>query len=157
MDQIHSLLFQGHVVFVLGADAVKPGRTEHTDEEVGVPEPLNAFVAAPDVAENDFGIEVVDELARKLTLDGQLLVEQRQVVRDLILIGDDDTLAVRVELGTTGTAEHLEDILGTQLNPATLLGRVDLCALDDDGVRRQVDTPSEGCRAHKDLDMAARK
>jgi len=70
------------------------------------------------------------------------------------MIRDDDALAERVELRSTGATEHLEDVLRRELDPATLLRVVDLGALDNDRVRRQVDAPRQRRRRDEDLDVA---
>ncbi|RUS18549.1 hypothetical protein BC937DRAFT_88635 [Endogone sp. FLAS-F59071] len=59
------------------------------------------------------------------------------------MCSDDNALAICVELRSTRTPEHLQHVLRAQLDPLSFLGRVDLCALDDDGMRRQIDSPRE--------------
>ena len=69
------------------------------------------------------------------------------------MVRDDDTLSVRVVLGTTRTTEHLQHVLRRQLDPTTLLGVVDLRALYDDCMRGKVDTPRERRSADKHLEV----
>ena len=38
-----------------------------------------------------------------------------------------------------------------------MVANTDLCPLDDDGVRRQVDPPGQRCRGDKDLDVLVSK
>lgn len=49
---------------------------------------------------------------------------------------------------------HLQNVQGSQLGPAALLWAVHLGALDDDCVRRQVDSPGQSGRGHQHLDVA---
>jgi hypothetical protein len=116
--------------------------------------PLDRLVAIPHGAEDDLGVEVVGELGDVLRLDRELLIHHRQVVLQFRVVRDDDALAVRVVLGPTGSTEHLQDVLTREFDPATLLRVVDLGTLDDDDVRGQVDTPSEGRGRDEHLDAA---
>ena len=103
--------------------------------------------------ENNFGVQSVGELLDELRFDGELLVEQRQVVLQLGVLRDDDTFAERVKLRPTRTAHHLHDVLETKLVPTTLFGVVHLRALDDHGVRGQVDPPRERRRGDEHLNV----
>ncbi|KJR89206.1 uncharacterized protein SPSK_05806 [Sporothrix schenckii 1099-18] len=154
VHQVHALLLERLVVLVLGAHLVEAGRPQHAHKQVRVAEPLDRLVARAHVAQHDFGIQVVHQAADQLALDGQLLVEQRQVVGQFVLRRNDNALAVGVELRAARAAEHLQHVLRAQLDPAALLGRVDLRALDDDGVRGQVDAPGQRGRAAQHLDGA---
>jgi len=75
------------------------------------------------------GVEVVGQAVQELTLDGVLLGEQRQVVAQLVVGGDDGALAVLVELGATGAPENLHDVQDAQIHQGAALGVVDLSAL----------------------------
>ena len=117
---------------------------------------------------------MVDQHAQQLRLDGEAGVQQSQVVRDLVVRGDDDALAGVVELcivtaqrtnaviidssahlRPARAAEALQHVLHGHLHEPTLLGRVDLRALDDHGVRRQVDPPGERRRREEHLRFRA--
>mmetsp|Transcript_8552 Transcript_8552/g.20310 ORF Transcript_8552/g.20310 Transcript_8552/m.20310 type:complete len:405 (+) Transcript_8552:1211-2425(+) len=63
-------------------------------------------------------------------------------------------MARLVVLGTSGSTDHLHHVHGRQLVPLALLGIVDLRALDDDGVGRQVHTPRQSGCGHQDLDVS---
>ena len=106
-----------------------------------------------DITHDHLRIEIVGELRNELTLDRQLLIHQREIVLQLAVVGDDDALAEGVELWTTSAPEHLKYILTREFRPPTLLWVVDLRALDDNGVRRKVDTPSERCRTDENVNM----
>mmetsp|Transcript_111441 Transcript_111441/g.322179 ORF Transcript_111441/g.322179 Transcript_111441/m.322179 type:complete len:216 (-) Transcript_111441:121-768(-) len=58
-----------------------------------------------------------------------------------------------IKLRPAGSAHHLHHVHGGQLVPRTLLRIVDLCALDDHGVGRQVHPPCKCRCGHQDLDM----
>jgi hypothetical protein len=47
----------------------------------------------------------------------------------------------------------LKDVQNANVDEATLLGVIDLSALDDDSVSRKVDTPSQGGSAHEHLEQ----
>ena len=55
--------------------------------------------------------------------------------------------------GRTEPATYLEYIESTEFDPTPLLRAVHLCALDDDSVGGQVDTPRQGRRRHQHLDV----
>mmetsp|Transcript_1476 Transcript_1476/g.4618 ORF Transcript_1476/g.4618 Transcript_1476/m.4618 type:complete len:419 (+) Transcript_1476:3107-4363(+) len=138
---------------LLDAHAVQLRAAQHADVQVGVAEPVDGVVDALHGAQHQLGVEVVGEARHELALDRQLVVEQREVVLQLAVAGDDDALALAVVLRAAGAAHHLADVQRAQLHPAALLGAVHLCALDDDRVRGQVHTPGERGRAHQHLDV----
>lgn len=115
---------------------------------------MNRLVTVADGAEDDLSVEVVRQLLDKLRLDRQLLVHHTQVVLQLLVVRNDDSLSIRIVLRSSRTSEHLEDILWRELNPATLLGVVNLRALDDDDVGGKVDSPSERGGTDEDLEAA---
>ena len=80
-----------------------------------------------------------------------LVGEEGEVVRELVVRGDDGAVARLVELGAAGAAEDLEDVEDADVDEGAALGVVDLGALDDDGVRRQVHAPRQRRRAAQDL------
>ena len=80
-----------------------------------------------------------------------LVGEEGEVVRELVVRGDDGAVARPVELGAAGAAEDLEDVEDADVDEGAALGVVDLGALDDDGVRRQVHAPRQRRRAAQDL------
>lgn len=126
---------------------------DHSDIQVGVSEPLDGLITVSNVAKDDLGVEVVDEPRNELGLDRELLVHERSVVRKLRGVGDDNTLAKGVISGSTGSTEHLEDVLRGELDPSTFLRVVDLRTFNDGGMGRKVDTPSEGGCANEDLEV----
>ncbi|RUP47581.1 hypothetical protein BC936DRAFT_145567 [Jimgerdemannia flammicorona] len=126
--QIYALLLQVLVFLeVLLRDSIQARVSHHADVQY------------------DLCIEVICELRDELGLDGQLSVDKRDPVLQFRVRRDDDALAVRVVLRPSRAAHHLEHVLRAQLDPATFLRRINLRALDDDGVRGQVDTPGERC------------
>ena len=79
--------------------------------------------------QTDLCIEVVGQVVEELALDGVLLGEQGEVVAQLVVGGDDGSLAVLVELRPAGTAEDLHDVQDAQVHQGAPLGVVDLGAL----------------------------
>lgn len=59
------------------------------------------------VSQDYLSVEHVGQLAHHLTLYGQLLVEQRQVVLQLSVGRDQDALTLGVVLRTAGSTKHL--------------------------------------------------
>mmetsp|Transcript_28044 Transcript_28044/g.66664 ORF Transcript_28044/g.66664 Transcript_28044/m.66664 type:complete len:432 (-) Transcript_28044:2560-3855(-) len=155
MRQVQSPLLQyGVLLNLVGGDAVERGVAEHADVEVRVAQPVYSVAHALDRAEDDLGVEEIGELLDHLGLDRELLVEQRQVVLQLRVGRDDDAGPAGVELRPAGAPHHLHHIQRRKLDPAALVGAVDLRAFDDDGVRGQVDTPRQRRRRHQNLDVA---
>ena len=74
-------------------------------------------------------IEVVCQAVEELALDGVLLREQREVMAQLVVRGDDGALAVLVELGPPGTPEDLHHVQDPQVHQGAPLGVVNLSAL----------------------------
>ena len=60
-------------------------------------------------------------------------------------------MATGVKLWSSCSAEDLQDIQDAQVHECAPLGVVDLGALDDDGVGRQVHTPGQSGSANQDL------
>ena len=81
----------------------------------------------------------------ELTLEWNLSVEESEVVTELIISGDDDTLTTVIVLGTTCPPHHLEDVLLGKFDPLALLRGIYLSALYDDSMGWKIDTPSKGC------------
>jgi hypothetical protein len=69
--------------------------------QVSVAKPLDGFITIPDGPKHDLSVEIVRWLRDKLGLDGQLLVQQAEVVLHLRVVCDDDTLSKSVVLRTT--------------------------------------------------------
>jgi len=63
----------------------------------------------------------------------------------------------RNAVATLKHIDHLHDIEGTELHPATFLGVVDLRALDNDCVRWQIHTPGQRGRRDQHLDVSVGK
>ena len=55
-----------------------------------------------------------------------LLIHERQIVLELLVTGDQDSLAFRVVLRPAGSAQHLQHVQRAQLHPAALIWTVDL-------------------------------
>lgn len=116
------------------------------------------------VAQHNLSVEHVGQFGHHLTLDGQLLIEQGQVILQLSVRCDENTLSFRVVLRSASTTQHLrqsnqmlkqysdclcesgmcghttvfltdlKNIQCSQLCPSAFLWAVDLCAFDYDGV-----------------------
>ena len=80
-----------------------------------------------------------------------LVGEEREVVCELVVRGDDGAVARLVELRAAGAPEDLEDVEDADVDEGAALRVVDLGPLYDDGVRRQVHAPRKGGRAAQDL------
>ncbi|KAF3851095.1 hypothetical protein F7725_012867 [Dissostichus mawsoni] len=163
-------LQQGVCTPVIVGDTVQGGVAEHTH------------------IQHYLSIEHVRQLAHHLALYGQLLVEQRQVVLQLSVGCDQDSLSLCVVLRTSSSTKHLnkteqtrllplvrrpkhsflhlsiqpaqtylQNVQGSELSPPSFLGAVHLSPFDDDGVSRQVDTPSQSSRGHQNLDVSVSK
>lgn len=59
------------------------------------------------VPQHDLGVEHVGQLGHHLALNGKLLVEQRQVVLQLPMRGDEDAFALGVVLRPARSSQHL--------------------------------------------------
>lgn len=73
---------------------------------------------------------------------------------ELVVRRDDRAEANPIELGATRTAEDLQHVQNAQIHEGRLLRIVDLRALDDHRVRRQVHAPRQGRRATQHADEA---
>jgi len=62
-----------------------------------------------------------------------------------------------VKLRTPGSAQHLQHIRQIHVLVALHLGVVELCALDDDQVGRQIDTPGQRAGGHQDLNLVVQE
>lgn len=72
-------------------------------------------------------------------------------IRLLWFVNKNDRDALLVELGPPRTPHHLEHVRHWEVDVALLLAIVELCALDDDKVCREVDPPCQGRCADEDL------
>ena len=77
-------------------------------------------------------IEVVCEASSELALNRALSGDQAEVVGQLVVGGDDNPLPLTVVLWATGSAKDLQHVQDPQVHKGTLLGVIDLGALDQD-------------------------
>ena len=75
---------------------------------------------------HDFCIQIVCKLRHKLTFDGKLLVEQREVVLQLTVACNKDPLAFCVILGSSSTSKHLKYVESPKLHPTALFWIINL-------------------------------
>mmetsp|Transcript_78204 Transcript_78204/g.172580 ORF Transcript_78204/g.172580 Transcript_78204/m.172580 type:complete len:214 (+) Transcript_78204:3389-4030(+) len=144
VDQIDTSLLQQPILFsFIRRDAVQPRSPHHSHVQVRVAQPIHSILSSLDSSQHQFCIHHVRQNAEHLRLNGQLLVHQRQVVLQLAVLRDDDAVPCLVILRSSGSTQHLHHVHGRQLIPLALLWVVHLGSFDDDGVRRQVDTPSQ--------------
>lgn len=68
-----------------------------------------AYLGILHVAQHDLCVQHVRKLPHHLALDRQLLVEQRQVVLQLAVGGDQDALALGVVLRAASSSQHLRE------------------------------------------------
>ena len=82
------------------------------------------------------GVQVVCQQTGEAALDRVLVGEQRQIVRQLVLRGDDGAVAGPVELRSSGAAEYLHHVQHAQVHEGAVLGVVDVGALRRGGAER---------------------
>jgi len=153
--QLDALALQHRVgAALLEADAVRRGVAEHPHEEVRVGHPDDGLAHVGHAARHDFGVEVVGQGLDEGGLDRRLAQQPLLVVGQLVRRGDDASLALRVELRAARSAEDLKHVQHGQVHETAGLGVVHVGALDDDGVRREVDAPGQRGRAAEHLDFA---
>lgn len=75
-----------------------------------------------------------------------------EVMVKLVLRGTDVSDTLSLVAWTTGTTKDLENIEDREVDKGTLTRIVHVGALDDDGVRWQIDTPRQSGRTAEDLD-----
>src|SRR5882762_11831780 len=75
--------------------------------QVCVAKPLHSFVSIADSPQNNLRVQIVCQLSHKLRLNGQLLVHQAEVILQLRVVRDDDTLTIGVILRPTRASKHL--------------------------------------------------
>ena len=76
---------------------------------------------------------------------------------ELVMGGDDNTMARLVKLRSTSSTEDLKDVEDAHVYKRSMLGVVDLRSLDDDSMRREVDPPGQGSCAHQHSDLTTSK
>jgi len=114
---------------------------------------LHALGHGRDGSSRDLCVDAVVQAIDQVALDGLLIGHHAHVLVDLLVLGDDESLTLAVELRTPGSAEDLLHIEDSNVLVAALLGVIDFGALDENTVGGQVDSPSEcGSRA-EDLDV----
>mmetsp|Transcript_4373 Transcript_4373/g.8482 ORF Transcript_4373/g.8482 Transcript_4373/m.8482 type:complete len:342 (+) Transcript_4373:3671-4696(+) len=141
----------------LVGDAVEGRVAEHPHVEEGVANPLHGLLDGLHSPQDDLGVEVVGQGLDQLALDGKLEVHEAQIILQLGVGRDDDTLPLGVVLGAASPSEHLHNIQGAKLLPASLLRIIDLSPLNNDRVRGQVDTPRQGGRTDEHPHVMVRK
>lgn len=137
VHQVHPAPLQQRVrTAVVMGHAVQGRVAEHANVQVGVAEPVHSILEKKlhqkcnnsrlasyacsanmwlhdihlcvlHISQDDLSIEHVRQLAHHLTLYGQLLVEQRQVVLQLSMGRDQNTLTLGVVLRTASSTKHL--------------------------------------------------
>ena len=77
----------------------------------------------------NLSIQVVSKSFLQSALYGVLSGQQRHVVGEFVVSGNDGSLPVRVVLWSTRSAKDLQDIQNTQVDKGTLPGIVNLSTL----------------------------
>jgi hypothetical protein len=72
---------------------------------------LNRLVPVANSTEYNLRIEVIRQLLDELRLNRELLVHHREVILQLLMVRNDDSLSERIVLGPSRTSEHLKDVL----------------------------------------------
>mmetsp|Transcript_30774 Transcript_30774/g.100165 ORF Transcript_30774/g.100165 Transcript_30774/m.100165 type:complete len:276 (-) Transcript_30774:2176-3003(-) len=125
---------------------------QHSCVQICIAQPLRCFANIRHRAEYDFSIEIVRKRLDELTLDRRGMSEEREVVGEALVLGENDAFSGGVKLRTTCSSENLLNVENAQIFEATVLRIVQLSALDNHRVRREIDTPGQRCCAHKHLD-----
>mmetsp|Transcript_19882 Transcript_19882/g.59474 ORF Transcript_19882/g.59474 Transcript_19882/m.59474 type:complete len:1131 (-) Transcript_19882:1421-4813(-) len=155
VHEVHASLLQKPVFLgLVGRDAVKPGRAHHAHVQVRVTQPIHRVLSGLDCAQDQLSIDQIRQCAQQLGLHRQLLVVERQIILQLAVLRQNDAMARLVVLRPPRTTHHLHHVHRRQLVPRTLLGVVDLGALDDDRVRGEIDAPGQRRGRHEHLNVA---
>lgn len=120
-------------------------------EQVRVAQPSHALFDVCHRPEGNLRVEVVGEARDKLALNRRLSRHNGQIVSELVVRGDERGLAERVVLRSTRAPEDLLDVEHAEVDKVTLVGVVELCALDDDGMGWEVDAPRQRRRTAQNL------
>ena len=129
----------------------------HARVQVGVPSHCAPSFTSAHRAEHELRVQVVRQARHELRLDRRRVRQQREVVRQFLMFGDDDALAARVEPGPARATEDLLNVQDAEV-PEPALGRVvQLRALDDDGVRGKVNPPRQASRCSTKLSPPPRR
>mmetsp|Transcript_97493 Transcript_97493/g.173621 ORF Transcript_97493/g.173621 Transcript_97493/m.173621 type:complete len:371 (+) Transcript_97493:1300-2412(+) len=111
VDQVHTSLLQESVFLsLIGGDAVEAWRAHHANVKVGVSQPVHSILASLDGAQHHLGIHHVRQATKDLRLNRKLLVQERQVVLELAVLGDDNAVPLLVVLRPSGSSNHLHHI-----------------------------------------------
>lgn len=81
-------------------------------------------------------IEVVCEAGSEVALDRALTGDQAKVVGQLVMGGNDNPLPLAVVLRAAGSAKDLQHVQDPKVHKGTLLGVIDLRALDQEEGRQ---------------------
>ena len=97
--RVHSRLFP--------RQAVRQRVLLHSRVQVRVPQPLRPLAHVRHRSQHHLGIEVIRQVGDELRLNRGGVRQQREVVREFFMLGDDDALAGGVESRPTRSAENL--------------------------------------------------
>ena len=123
-------------------------------EEVRPREVVDCVLPRRDGPRDDLGVDVRVQLLVQRGLDGERVVEELAEEGLLGLVTEHDGDALGVVLRAARAANLLQDVGERLVHVGLGLGVVELGALDDDEVRREVDAPRERRRRDEDLQAA---
>eukprot|EP00754_Rhynchopus_humris_P049346 Rhum_TRINITY_DN8342_c0_g1::Rhum_TRINITY_DN8342_c0_g1_i1::g.27448::m.27448 len=139
---------------VRGLHAVVRGVLVEAAEEVRPREVVDRVLPLCDGACDDLGVDVLVKRLVQRRLDREGVVDELLVEGLLRLLDHDHSHTGGVELRTARPAHHLQHVGQREVDVALHLRVVELCALDDDKMRGEVDTPRERRGGHQDLQLA---
>ncbi|KAH3661904.1 hypothetical protein OGAPHI_006083 [Ogataea philodendri] len=129
----------------------------HSDVQVSVPNPIDTILQILDRSQNYLCIEIVNQLGDQLGLNWKLLIQNCKVIFHLILISDDDSFTVGIVSGSSGSSQHLKNVLWREFNPSTFLWRVDIGTFDNNCVCWEINTPCQGGRRNQNFQISLSK
>lgn len=127
---------------------------QHSDVQISIRQPINRIFQVVDCSKDYFCIELVRQKLEHLTLKWDLKVQQPQVVPDFLVTSNYHSFSFCVEMWSACSAEHLHNVLKTDLNPSPLFGRIYLSAFYDDCMGRQVHTPGQSCCWYQNVQVS---
>ena len=105
-------------------------------------QPLYALTDSSDSATCDLSIQAVVKAFVQVTLDVLFVLHHFDILVHLLEGSQNNSLSFCIELWTASSTKDLLNIKNANVFVCTSRGVVNFCALNQHGVRRQVDTPS---------------
>ena len=77
MNEINSFLLKSLIILVFCSNLIKTRRAKHSDKQICIAQPFDTLVTGPDVTKYNLCIQIIHQLANKLTFNWKLLVQKR--------------------------------------------------------------------------------